>query len=348
MIDYDRVSDILNEICTSVKPKRNGNGFVCRCPICGDSSKSDRISRLHVDLYPKYQDWIAKCYNGGCPISGSTNLIALHAKAVGNSYIESKKYILDGVYDVLKLKERLRKQKRRPSEQIEKNYTDISIPDECISVEDNICDVIEKRYQEHLKKFIRTRHIPDNHKCFVSHSGKYKGRIIIPVFIGDSLMYFQGRSLFDNIEPKYLNPDIDKTGIILNSDKFDKNKNIIVTEGIIDSWMVEYNQGTPCLGSYFSDELIKKLLKMTTKKVILCFDNPLIDKAGYDELIKFMEQSLYKNKVYYFFPNKKTFKDLNDLKIQSPNINVYDYVVKNAVSLFSVNTKLKLLYKYFM
>jgi len=345
MIDTDRVSDILNEICTIVKPKRNGNGFVCRCPICGDSSKSERVSRLHVDFYPKYQDWIAKCYNGGCPISGSTNVVSLYARAKGISFIKAKKFILDGVYDIDKLKERLSR-KKQTQEQVPENHTDINLPDDCLDIDDTTKDRIKKRYQKQLKDFVTARHIPDDHKCYVAYSGKYKGRVIIPVFVDDSLMYFQGRSLFDNIEPKYLNPDVDKTGIVLNSDMFNKDRSIIVTEGIIDSWMVEHNQGTPCLGSYFSDDLIKKLLKMTTKKVILCFDNPLIDKAGYDELMKFTMDSLYKGKVHYFFPNTKTFKDLNDLKINTPDLNVYDYVVKNAVSLYSVITKLKLLYKY--
>jgi hypothetical protein len=158
-------------------------------------------------------------------------------------------------------------------------------------------------------------------------------------------MYFQGRSLFDNIEPKYLNPDVDKTGIILNSDKFDSDKFIIMTEGIIDSWMVENHQGTPCLGSYFSDTLIKKVLKMTNKGIILCFDNPFIDKAGYKELIKFGKKSIYKNKVKYFIPSDKNIKDLNDLKIYNPNMVIYDHIVENSYSYYNIFTKLRLLHK---
>ena len=339
MIDRSRIQEILDDIGSDYF--EINNGFKVKCFICGDSQKSNRIKRLKITPYK--DNWVGYCWNGGCECKGMT-IYSMYAQVKGISFSQAKKFINDGVYDIEKIKDRL--QTKRTEVQTQQNNTDIDIPDECLSITAQPQDRFQERYLTALKDFVTSRQIPNKYKCFVAYSGKYKGRIIVPVFIKNKLMYFQGRSIFDNIDPKYLNPVIDKTGIILNSDSFDRNRNIIVTEGIIDAWMVEGNQGTSCLGAYFSDDLIQKLLRLTDKSVILCFDNPLIDKSGHDEIMKFMKDSVYKNKVKYFIPENNKYKDLNEIKVNTPDINVYDYVVGNSNALYSTATKLKLLYKY--
>lgn len=345
MIDNTRVYEILTEICESVTIKNTGNGFRCRCPVCGDSKKSNRIQRLHVDYYNKYNDYIAKCWNGGCPLTGSTNIISLYAMVKGISYKESKKIIDNEIYDTDKIKKRLSKKKKTTTvDQIENK--DIVLPDHIISIDDKPKDRFQKRYQDELKKFLSTRMIPKDKICYVAYDGDYKGRVIIPIYKNKKLKYFQGRSLFDIIQPKYKNPKIDKTGTIINSDKFNKDLSLIVTEGILDCWTVENNQGTACLGSYFNDDLIAKLYQYTNKDVILCFDNIFIDKAGMNELKKFIHESKYKNKVKYLLPDSNKYKDLNELHTTHKDINIYDYCVLNSYNLYKLKTKLKLLYKY--
>jgi len=345
MIDQSRVSEILNEISPSVSAKSNKMGFVCRCPICGDSKKSERIRRLHVDYYSKYGDWIAKCYNGGCPITGSTNLISLYAQARSISYKQAKKYIDNEVFDVDRIKNRLKKKNNIEKKELQEDIK-FNVSNEWLSVNDEPQDRFQERYIKALKEFIKKRFIPNEYPCFIGYTGRYKARIITPIFINKELKYYQGRSIVDGIEPKYLNPDVDKSLIISNSDKFHRNKNIIITEGIIDSWMVEDYQGTSCLGAYFSDELIKNVYEYTDKQVILCFDNPLVDKAGFEEISKFVKESKYRNKVRYFFVGDDSFKDLNDLRIKQPNLNIYRFVSDNSYPLYTIKAKLKLLYKY--
>jgi hypothetical protein len=148
----------------------------------------------------------------------------------------------------------------------------------------------------------------------------------------------------DIIDPKYLNPVVDKSSIIMNRDKFDKSKFIILTEGIIDAWMVEENQGTSVLGAYFDDDFIEQVISMTDKGVILCFDNPLIDTSGREVLTQFIDESDYRHKVKYFLPDRKDFKDLNDLRSVYDG-NIYDYVTKNSFGGLNVKVKLSLLYK---
>ena len=89
MVDFCRVLEISNEICDNVTYK--GEHIHARCPICGDSARA-RKKRLHIDWYQTYQEWVATCYNGGCPMR-SANIYSLYAQATGMEYTEAKRYI---------------------------------------------------------------------------------------------------------------------------------------------------------------------------------------------------------------------------------------------------------------
>ena len=339
MLEEYRVSEILTELGIDCI-ERNGH-FKCKCPICGDSQKSNRIKRLKISYYSKYDTWMGYCWNGGCECKGY-DIYTIYSKLTGTEYRDAKKYIDNDVYDTKKIKQRLKAKKRKKiiKEVIGNQEFDIDFNKECVFTDTKTDSVIEQRYIKHLIDFIKTRHIPV--KCCIAHYGKYKGRIVIPVYINGKIVYYQGRSIFDHQLPKYLNPDIDKTPIIVNSDKFDKSKSIIVSEGILDSYMVEYNQGTSFLGSYASDSFIEGIFKYTDKDVIIAWDNPFIDKAGKMELTKFIEDSKYGKSVKYFLMPYKNCKDLNDLKIKHPNLNIYDFVLSNSYGHYNVLIKLLL------
>lgn len=342
MVDNNRVHEVLIEICELVSPKRNG-GFNARCPICGDSKKNKSLKRLHVDWYPKYDSWICTCFNGGCSYR-SGNIYSLYAEAKGMSFGEAKEYIDQSRYDTEEIKRRLSTSSRSvsadtPVPSDDRNPLDIDIDNECLSVHAVTDDRILSRYIVVLKKFMSERMIP--HECYIAYTGRYKGRIIIPIYNNGRLVYFQGRSISKSIEPKYLNPVVDKSNIIMNVDKFDRSKSIIITEGIIDAWMVEGNQGTTVLGGHFDDDLIAKLIGMTDGNVILCFDNPLVDNAGKSEITNFIHNSDFKNRVRYFLPYRRDFKDLNDLRLIHDG-SIYDYVVENSFSLLNVVVKLSM------
>lgn len=341
MLDANRVEEIVAEICEHYNRKRNGNGFNARCPVCGDSQKNTRMRRLHIDWYSKYEDWVVTCYNGGCSFR-SGNIYSLYSTIKGCTYGESKKYIDQSVYNTSEIKKRLsRKRMSAPVEEKTEQLLDLDMND-CLPFNTVTEDRIKQRYVVALREFMKSRLI--RKPCYVAHTGRYKNRFIIPVFIEGKMVYFQGRAMTKELEPKYLNPVVDKSLIIMNSDNFDRNRSIVVTEGIIDAWMVEHNQGTSVLGAYFDDDFIEKLLDMTDKDVIVCFDNPLIDEAGREVLKKFISESKYKDKVKYFLPDRKDFKDLNDLRILGEP-KIYEYIVRNSFSSLNAKVKLSLLYK---
>jgi hypothetical protein len=339
MIEFSRVYELTSEICDNITIK--DNKIITRCPICGDSQKTQKKKRLRISPYNN--TWMCYCWNGGCEVKG-LNFYSFYSLATGLSYSEAKTFIDNNTYNSSLLKKKLKKPKKKEKQSVSIEYNkefDIDFKNECITLDDKPNGILQDRLYNALQQFIKDRYIPD-YKLYVAFDGKYKGRIIIPIIINNKIVYYQGRAVTD-IEPKYLNPEIEKESIISNSDKFNKEKSIILTEGIIDSWMIEDNQGTTFLGSHVNDCFLEKLFKMTDKDVIIVWDNLLIDKAAQEEIENFFDNSIYKKRVKYFLPSLKNFKDLNDLKILKPSLNMYDYVIKNSYSYYNTVIKLKLL-----
>jgi hypothetical protein len=325
------------------KVKRNGvQSYVARCPICGDSKRNPYKRRLHIDYYSKYDEWIYTCYNGGCNESGNIQSLYMHLNNVdfktANDVLTGRKYNSD------KLKKKLDKDKTVYVDEVDPLTTtldlDLSL---CYSVKDKPEGIQGKKYVDILTRFIVDRRIPTRYKPLICFEGKYENRIIIPVYEGNEMIYFQGRKIFDFMEPKYLNPDVVKESIILNRENFDKDKYIIVTEGLACAMNIG-NQGTSCLGATISDDFLRELYKYTNKGVILALDNPLLDESGYKNYIKIIEGSSYAKKVKYFFMPGKKYKDINDLCVDNPVSflpKTYDFIVENSVSYFKANFLIK-------
>lgn len=304
-----------------------------RCPICGDSKKNPNKRRCHVDFYSKYDEWIYTCYNGGCP-EPSGNIQSLYSHVMSVSWKESNKALTEKKYDPKKIKEKLDKKKVYEDEVDEKNdLLDLDL-DDCLTLTQKPDGRIQERYHNFLKKFYVDRYIPIRRNIMVCHSGKYKNRFIIPVYENGEMIYFQGRSINSDIEPKYFNPDVIKENIVLNRESFNPDKYIIVSEGLIDAFMVEDDQGTTCLGASVSDDFLDKIIPLSEKGVIISLDNPKIDESGYNNYKKLIDNSKYAKKLKYFFMPIDDVKDLNDLRLMDKDVNIYEFITDNSLSHF--------------
>jgi len=340
MIDFNKVCDFCFEYCENVQIKKSGNGIIARCPFCGDSKKSSKIRRFHLDYYPPYQTYIGRCYNGGCELyTDPTDIIKIVAKLKNISYRQAKKEISETPYNSSYIKKKLKKEKKEVEYEKSTGVLDLDMSD-CLFVDSKPNGRIEERLHKHLLSFIEDRCIPV--ECFVAVKGRYKGRIIIPVYIDNKLVYFQGRSILDEIEPKYLNPYVEKETVIMNIDKFDRSKSIICTEGIIDAYMVNHNQGTTPMGASISDDILGILLKNTDEHVIVALDNPLIDKSGYKNIMKMITKSKYGRSVKYFIMPYPDIKDLNELKVKKRIDDIYQFVLDHSKTPFYITTKFKI------
>lgn len=332
-ITFDKVIEVAQSL-EKFKINIEWQHVESRCPFCGDSKTKRNVRRFHVDFYGKYNTYIYKCHR--CGVSG--DLIGLYGHLNNVPYKEAKDYLEDKVYDPTKIRELFLnpvEMKYESDEKIESDGNlDINFNTQCYSIDSKEDSKVAKNAINHLKNFINNRKIPDSLKLYIAHSGKYSSRIIIPIYIENKIVYFQGRSIYDDVTPKYLNPKVKKSDIILNVDNFDPNKYIVVCEGIIDAHMIENNQGTCVIGGYIDKKYLNKLTKMTNKGVIICLDNPKKDENSYKVLKKLIDENInkYRSDLKFFIMPKKynEAKDLNDLVKDFNLKNVYDFVVDNS------------------
>lgn len=328
MIDLETVRDFVYENFPMVKLTKGGTHFNARCILCGDSKKSLSKRRFNLDWNNGNPIW--QCFN--CGRSGS--FVPLYAEINGIDPKQAKAEIFSHSPALFnkRMKDPWKKKRREvPREPLTEyhNY----ILRSCIGPTDSAQSYITKQLKKALKDFIVDRHLPEHVKIYAAHEGRYRNRLIIPIYDGDKIVYFQGRRIHKNIEPKYLNPIAEKEQIILNKEKFDSDKYIIVTEGLIDAFMIP-NQGTASLGSSVSEKFLNELDKLTDKGIIIFFDN---DDAGEKAFAKFTDpkfENIFRDKVKYFlFPDKykrQDCTDLNEIVTNDDIEDVYSFIVDNS------------------
>ena len=344
MIDLNFVSEFIYSHFTLVKTSSNGTHFLARCILCGDSKKSSRKRRFNLD------------YNGGNPIyhcfncGRSGSFIQLYSEVKGISLSQTKKelYNFSSITDKLIQTLSARKRKKILKEIQFKDHS--YILKDVVQLNAQYKSLIKIAYQDKLKDFYAERMIPEaEYKVFLAFRGDYKNRFIIPVYDEhNNMVYFQARRMNSSMELKYKNPSIEKGYIIFNKKYFKRDKNIIITEGLIDAQMVENHQGTSVLGAEISNEFLSEILKLTDKNVNIVFDN---DEPGLKSLLVFMmgghkrkpnKYAQNRRIKYFLFPKKyNKYKDVNNLKIAGIE-KIYDFICDNSTYFNKTYTILKL------
>lgn len=330
MPTLEQVSDYLYQVCDQVS--FNGrNHFHCRCPICGDSKKSKYKKRFHLQ-FDNEQSIFWQCWN--CGESG--NFYELYTQLEGCNVTDA--YRLFNTYNKESLLDRLVKSKnnRYQQKKIKSKESFNYILNDCLSINDSPNGYIQSQYYKLLKEFINNRCL--DHTIYIAYKGNYKGRIIIPIWDDNDIVFFQGRATNSKMEPKYLNPKVEKSEIIFNRNNFDRDKYIIVTEGIIDADNIG-KQGTTILGKELTQEFIDNISQYSNIGIIVVMDN---DTDGYSRLKDYIQK--FNELKYFIMPKKyREYKDLNDL-VTNNIINkndLYEFVVNNSFT--PLKCKLKLL-----
>ena len=113
---------------------------------------------------------------------------------------------------------------------------------------------------------------------YVTDEKSYEGRILIPYFFRNKIIYWQGRSMDDEtVLPRYKNPMVEKSNIFFNMDEIYRytNEPLFVTEGPLDSISIGKN-AIALAGSTLTDFKRNELRKVAARrKVIFVIDKNL-------------------------------------------------------------------------
>ena len=326
MPDLGFVSSFVQESFSNVLISRGGTHFNFRCPFCGDSKKNNHKRRFHLQFTSETEIFF-NCFN--CETRG--NFYDLYGHIKGYSSKEAFSIINKFNPELIRkqlLNNSFKQNSQNEASSILTNF-DIFLNRFCLKEDSVINGFKEKILIDKLVEFKSQRGI-ENYPCYICKQGKFDKRIIIPIIENNHCVYFQGRATSNDIEPKYLNPSVEKENIILNKENFDRNKFIIITEGILDALTFD-NQGTTCLGSVVKDSFLKELFKYTNKGVILALDG---DETGKKKMLKIHSESSFKQKLLYFFLD--TYKDWNEFHTKMPTFDLYKYVTENSKTYLEV------------
>jgi 5S rRNA maturation endonuclease (ribonuclease M5) len=352
MISLETVTAFMLQHFEKVTITSNGTHFLARCLLCGDSKKSERKKRFNLDW--KNGKPVYKCWN--CGKSGS--FFKLYMIVNGCSEEETKRALFK--YNAKKIVKSLENPiikggvlKTPDDFYKDKPESDSLTPPgpyrkyfnryikEFTNERYKVDSILFDSWMKILNDFRNSRKIPYNYEILYAWTGEYQGRIIIPIFDKfKNLIYFQARRLPGaDVDPKYKNPISKKETIVLNEYKFRDDRYIIITEGLLDAFMIG-NQGTTCLGKEMSEYLIRRIEKHTNLRpgIILVYDN---DEDGQKALRKFMKTDLKKMVKYFIMPKEYIdCKDINNIRVKYDIKDMYDFVVKNSYEFYAAVVKL--------
>lgn len=263
---------------------KRGEKWNFRCNICGDSKKS-KTKRRGWLMKNRRGVWIFNCFND----CGSMGALFWLKKYFPEDY---KNYIMESIS---KKKRSFEKIETKPKpKQIQASPQRRSYPFISIKSEKN-------KDKELVKKGIQfciDRKIPEHiwNKFYVCEREKYAGRLIIPFYDNEGkIYYFQARTLTVSGE-KYISAEGEKR--IYNIYNIDKQKPVMITEGMIDSMFLDNAVAIAGLG--MSERNEKELSEINKAYFLLDYDEP-----GQKKSLKFLKEG---KTVFNWYLFQKKFK----------------------------------------
>lgn len=107
--------------------------------------------------------------------------------------------------------------------------------------------------------------------------GRYKFRLIIPIYQSRRLVSFTTRAIFDEMSPKYLNPtsrevEISPKKTVYNIDNLIEGHDALVLEGVTDCW--RFGDGAVALnGINFTQRQLVDVVEKKIRNAYIMFDN---------------------------------------------------------------------------
>lgn len=258
IIDNIALERQIRLILSTFENVTNGNNYYqFRCNVCGDSKKSKHKRRAYI-LTSKtpYMVFCHNCFYKKTVISWMKEFYPA--------------YYRDYIKEILQPKNEKNKQLQIiQNPRIRKKSKEQEHTKHFVHIKSGITPLFANAI-----KLCIDRKIPEEvwSKWFVATNGMYKNRLIIPFFDDkDKIYYYQGRKLYEYMEPKYLSRAGNYNNIY-NYYNVDKSKPVIVVEGPIDCIFLE--NSIACTGVKIDDT---KLKVFKNKRFLIDYDGKTFD-----------------------------------------------------------------------
>lgn len=204
----------------------------------------------------------------------------------------------------------------------------ITLPDHFYKLNNNSNDI----WSQIALEFLNLRKINfKDYPFYLSTNKEWLGRLIIPIYKDNNLIFYQGRKMDECIEgQKYKSPIISKTCVFFNYAEIFKNTNLplFITEGFFDALCVN---GVAIFGNSLTKQQIEILNKSKRKKVYIP------DKYGSGDIGA--EQAL-ENNWSLGLPEIGQCKDINEAIVKYGKIYTIKSLMDNIYEGISAKAKL--------
>lgn len=335
-----------------------------RCPVCGDSHKNKNSTRLH--LYHKNGKDGIQCFNGDCQLNGRVYNTYGFLKSFYPNLLENYKRetFIQNLNDL--------SGSNNSSEDVFANIVNKKDPGELNtaneisdfgSVDSWFPDSADYKLPEIAKehKPIVTHNLFDYFENIIEHdeaiaylvkrgfdyfnSGfewyfgkqdlqigdklyKLTNALIIPLYYKNEMYGFYSRNIYSKEFFTYM-PEQNAGYKIFNWFQIDKEKECYIFEGIFDALSMQEDNVIALMGAKIPEERLKEL-----KKPVFVLDN---DKTGILNGIEYAK----KGYTVYIQPNDYREKDMNELMLNHPNLDIYQMIKENLYSGISAEIRLK-------
>lgn len=250
------------------------------CPMC-----DDKRFRLYICTDPKQETKSGNIFPCYCHNEQLAYSLADIYSVIENVHILEAKRIIDGTADdvpycVFDELLDLLLDKKEEKKEIVKVEQKIFLPKTYVP----LYNIDRNKWETIVPSYVKNRNVTYE-MCsryqlgFTQETGNmWANRLIIPIYLDGTLITYQGRSMFQTKEQKYVFKKIQDESIkigdcLYNIDNIDlDNKSLILVEGVFDVWAVVkagYNNCVASFGKHLTEKALNRIIRDFNKIYIL-------------------------------------------------------------------------------
>ena len=235
------------------------------CPFCGDTKKHLVVSLVKSAVHCFRCDYKASWIQFVMDVTKLS-----YYSAMNELYYKPR--LADGESMLAKL--------HNETNVLEKNGTLARLPDDFELLVGNANPLAGA-----IRGYIEKRGFGDYHikKYNLGMSTRYPLRVIMPIEDG----YWQGRAIFDWLQPRYINPKSTARSVIFNGKALEMYDEIVVCEGAFSAMAVGSN-AIALIGKEMTKEKQYRILNSTNvRKIIVA-----LERGAFDSMQMFMDRAV--------------------------------------------------------